>query len=147
MWSSAYRKPFSYWNNNCMLMSGTGDEHFGGKLSAQCQISMLSTEGDRYYPTISIWNSGKREVNGYDESCGSRISSLFIQVCCSAPLVLTITVDWITAVKYMLLASQKWPSNNSAGIEITKDWLCLTGSGIFFFNVKLWMKCKSSHCV
>lgn len=35
-------------------MSGTGDEHFGGKLSAQCQISMLSTEGDRYYPTISI---------------------------------------------------------------------------------------------
>lgn len=64
--------------------------------SAKRQIVTLATEAGRYYTTISIWNSGKREANGYDVSCGSRISNLFLQVCCSAPLILTLTVGWIT---------------------------------------------------
>lgn len=70
-------------------------EHFGGN-STKWQISMLATEGVRHYPIISKRKSGKKEVNGCGVSYGSRISNLFLQACCSTPLVLKITVDWLT---------------------------------------------------
>ena len=76
-------------------MNETADEHLEEN-SAKWKISLVATEDVKCYPNISTWNSGKREVNGSDVSCGSRISKLFLQAGCSAPLFLTATVDWST---------------------------------------------------